>query len=97
MFMIRSASAQIITAHPKTKTSVDACEPMRMSVMPNSSLKMQNGMPIVRLKKSGRVKNRWRISDLSLREPVPVSVSFRDMVSWELAVIPVIMSSSLIK
>ena len=81
--MIRSASAQTVTTHPKTETGTDISEPIRMSVMPNSSLKIQNGTPMVRLRKSGREKNCWMISDFCLYEQVPVSGSFWDMVSWE--------------
>jgi hypothetical protein len=89
-FIMRSVSAQTVTAYPKAETGTDIPDPTRMRVTPNSSLKIQNGIPMVRLKKSGRVKKRLMMSDSCLYEQFPVSISFWDMVSQEQIVLQVI-------
>ncbi|MFA4877511.1 MAG: hypothetical protein WC586_08860 [Methanoregula sp.] len=45
-------------------------------------MKAQNGIPIVKLKKNGRVKNRWSVSSSFTGFPVFVLECSRDMAAF---------------
>jgi hypothetical protein len=54
VFIRRSAAAQITIRNPKVLRKRSCPAPVRIAVIPKSSLKIQNGIPIVKLKKNGR-------------------------------------------
>ncbi len=66
VFMKRSAAAHTITIRPKTSRDPPPGPPMRNAVTPKMSLNRQKGIPMVKLRKNGRTKNRWMAS-ISLR------------------------------
>jgi hypothetical protein len=81
VFIIRSETAQRTTIHPVIINKTLSAAPVRITISPKRSLKTQNGIPIVKLKKNGR-PNRLCIASLSLSH-LPESLWGK---SWDMVV-----------
>lgn len=81
IFIRRSIVAQQITSHPKRVNRRSIGAPTRIAVIPKRSLNMQNGIPIVKLRKNGRWKNLWIASDSFSHAHLSLLCISGDMVS----------------
>jgi hypothetical protein len=78
--MRRSTDAQQMISQPTLSSSRELPAPIRTAVRPKISLNIQNGIPIVRLRKSGRWKNRCTASTSRFPDRSGVSGSFVDII-----------------
>jgi hypothetical protein len=83
VFISMSAPDHPMTNHPKTIRERFDGVPIRTAVSPKSILNMQKGIPMLRLKKNGRIKNFWSLSAFLSYLLFSFMLPLRDMESVE--------------